>query len=135
MNKGTNDSRRKHLSQWTVLLLALRELPRRLPLSFYLILAIILILVLGVKGFSELHDPKRLAFMMVIFLVFFAAVMYRALIDAVDITRKHYREEGSLMNEVFDRDDFAQDLRQRVNDESKKMNESSDTPSNTPTES
>ena len=109
-----------------------RELFRRLPMSFYLILAIILMLVLGAPGFADLDDPRKLAFTMVVFLIFFGAVVYRALIDAFDIARKHYREGATLISDVFERDGFAQQLHEKLAEQETKndgSNDSSSTPS------
>ncbi len=134
MDKNTDESPRTRVSVYTVLVKALQELPRRLPISFYLILAIIVMLLLGVNGFSDLDNPRRLAFTMVLFLVFFGAIVYRALIDAIDIARKHHRERNTLISDVFERDGFAKDLHQRVSEHAQLANESSDSPSNPPSE-
>lgn len=119
---------KSRVSFFTLAIKVLQELPRRLPISFYLILAIILMLLLGVKGFSQLNDPRQLAFTLAVFMIFFAAVIYRALIDAIDIARKHYREEGALLSDVFERDDFSQQLHQHLKQAEQTPPDSTDTP-------
>lgn len=114
MQRDSDGSSHSRVPYRIVLIRTFQELFRRLPVSFYLLLAIIVMLLLGVNGFRDLDDPRRLAFSLTVFLVFFGAVVYRAMIDGVDIARKHLREEGSLMKDVFERDDFAETLHERV---------------------
>ena len=111
-----------------------KELFRRLPVSFYLILAIIVMLVLGVPGFSDLEDPRKLAFSMVVFLVFFGAIVYRALMDAIDIARKHYRDDTTLISDVFERDGFAQHMHEKLADQDNEKDDSNDSSATPPIE-
>lgn len=114
MHRDSDGSSHSGVPVRIVLIKTFQELFRRLPVSFYLLLAIIVMLLLGVNGFRDLEDPRRLAFSLTVFLVFFGAVVYRAMIDGVDIARKHLREEGTLMKDVFERDGFAEELHERV---------------------
>ena len=93
---------------------SLRRRFRELPISFYLILAIIVALLLGVTGFAHMGDPRRMAFTLTLFVVFFGAITYRALIDAVDIYRDYHRERRSLLSNVLERDGFAGQLREKT---------------------
>lgn len=90
-----------------------RRLPM-LPFSFYLILAIIVVLLLGLKGFQNLSDPNHIAFTMTVFVIFFAAVVYRAIVDAVEIARKYRQEHDQLLSSVLSRDNLSEVLGQRV---------------------
>lgn len=97
--------------------LVIKSLARRireLPISFYLILAIIAALLLGVTGFVNLDDPRRLAFTLTLFVVFFGAVSYRAMVDAIDIYRDYHRKHSALLSDVMQRDGFAEELRERT---------------------
>lgn len=87
---------------------------RELPISFYLMLAIVLALVLGASGFEDLENPKRLAFTLTLFTVFFAVVVYRAVVDALEIARRFFREKDEVFHHVFSRDDFSAQLGDRV---------------------
>ena len=91
-------------------------------------------LLIGVKGLSDLHDPRKLAFTTLVFTIFFAAVVYRALMDAIDIARKHYHEQGALMTDVFKRDDFSKKLHQRLSEHEQTKQHATDTPPDPPAE-
>ena len=90
-----------------------------LPISFYLALAIICALLLGRSGFTDLYNPKQLALTLTMFVIFFGAVIYRSVVDAIEIARNYQKENDSLMQNVFTRDDFASDLGKRVAKEEK----------------
>lgn len=104
-----------------LLSLVIRTVFRRLPTSVYLALAMIVALVLGVSGFEDLENPERIASTMTLFIVFFGAVVYRALIEALGITRRFRKEQDVLMQKVFARDDFATDLGRRVVEEESRV--------------
>ena len=111
---NTNEGR---LGRFGLFLLVIRAVFRRLPTSFYLAVATILALVLGVSGFDDLQNAKRIAFTMTLFVVFFGAVVYRALVEALEISRNFRKEQDVLMQKVFTRDDFASDLGKRVSEQ------------------
>ena len=91
-----------------------RRRVRQLPISFYLILAIIAALLLGVTGFTDLDNPRKLAFSLTLFVIFFGAVIYRALIDAADIYRDYHRKNVTLLSDVMERDGFSRQLREKT---------------------
>ena len=134
MDRDPDDMPRSRVSPFYIVIKVVQELFHRLPVSFYLLLAIIVMLLLGIKGFSDLEDPRKLAFTMVVFMIFFAAVVYRALVDAVDIARKHFREDGTLMNDVFERDGFSTTLNRRQQKTEKTNQDSTKTPPEPPAE-
>ena len=134
MDRDSDDIPRTRISPFYIVVRIIQELFHRLPVSFYLLLATIVMLLLGVKGFTDLEDPRKLAFTMVVFMIFFAAVVYRALVDAVDIARKHFREDGALMNDVFERDGFSTALNHQQQPTKKTTQESTKNPPEPPAE-
>lgn len=101
----------------TISRLFVRSAVRRiaeLPISFYLILAIIIVLLLGLKGFRDLTDPRQIAFTVTLFVLFFGAITYRALVDAFEIARKYHRERDDLMVSIFRSDDTSATQRNRI---------------------
>lgn len=115
MTDDENQSAPRHQNRLrAVFYRSLRRRVRELPISFYLILAIIGALILGVTGFTDMSDPRKLAFTLTLFIVFFGAVSYRALVDAVDIYRDYHREHSSLLSDVLRRDGFAGELREKT---------------------
>lgn len=117
MDPDLHNTNQGRLGRFRLFLLVIGAVFRRLPTSFYLALATILALVLGVSGFDDLQNPKRIAFTMTLFVVFFGAVVYRALIEALEISRNFRKEQDVLMQKVFTRDDFASDLGKRVSEQ------------------
>jgi len=124
MKTGKDKQRRRRYSILGLFLDSLRRHVRELPISFYLMLAIVLALLLGASGFEDLENPKRMAFTLTLFTVFFAVVAYRAIVDAMGIARRFYRENNGVFHHVFSRDDFSAQLGDRVAErESKPGNE------------
>ncbi len=95
-------------------LAGMRKANSRRPASFYLLLAMIVVLPFGGQIYRIHDDPQRFALLLLVFFVFFFVVIFRAVLDCFDILRAHFRERESLMNTVFSRDDFASDLGRRI---------------------
>jgi len=87
--------------------------PRR-PVSLFLLVAMVAVLVLGVQIVYVLDDPRRFAFFLSLYFVFFLVVIARATMDLFDVMREHVRERESLFRETFAKDGFAEALGQRV---------------------
>ena len=114
MNSGEFNNKEQRHGRIRLIFRVIYTLFRRLPISFYLAIAMIAALVLGVSGFDDLQNPKRLAFTMALFVLFFGAVVYRAFIEALDMARKYRKENDTLMHTVFTRDNFSSSLGERV---------------------
>lgn len=87
---------------------------RRRPMSFYLLIAMVVALLLGVQVVFFQHDPKRLAFFLTLNFVFFFVVMYRAIRDCFDILRSHFREREGLFSNTIGEPTFSNELGRRV---------------------
>ena len=93
---------------------ALRASRMRLPVSFYLLIAMVVVLVLGAQMVLVREDPKRFAFYLTLMFIFFFVVMFRAVVDVVEITRKHFRERENLFHDTLVDSDFVSELGKRV---------------------
>lgn len=87
---------------------------RRRPVSFYLLGAIALVLILGAQLIYAANDPKRLAFFLAINFIFCFVVMYRAIADAFDILRDHRKAERELYEATLGDRYFTRELGERV---------------------
>lgn len=94
------DSRHR-LGRVGFVLIVIRAVMRQLPISFYLAIATIAALVLGVSGLRDLQNPRQLAFTLSLFVLFFGAVIYRALMEAFDMARQYRKERDALLPSVF----------------------------------
>lgn len=83
--------------------------PRR-PVSLFLLVAMLVMLVLGVQFVYVRDDPKRFAFFLSLYFIFFFVVIARALVDFIEVMREHVRERERLFRETFVKDGFAQEL-------------------------
>lgn len=77
------------------------------PVSFYLLLAIPVVLLLGSRMVEVQDKPKQFAFYLVVFFVFFFVVVQRALVDFIEIVRCHYREHKNIFRSTFGDADFT----------------------------
>ena len=82
----------------------------RLPVSFYLLIAMVVVLVLGAQMVLVREDPKRFAFYLTLMFIFFFVVMFRAVVDVVEITKKHFRERENLFHDTLGDADFVSEL-------------------------
>ncbi len=96
------------------------EIRRSRPVSFYLLFAIIAVLLLGAPLLDARSDPRRFAFFLVLYFVFFFAVIVRALLDAFEIIRGHLREQRRLYRDTLGDAEFAENLGRRVRDRQEK---------------
>jgi len=91
----------------------LRWRPRR-PVSLFLLFAMLIVLLLGVQIVYIKEDPKRFAFFLSLYFLFFLVVIARAVVDFFDVIREHMREREGLFRETFAKDGFADELGARV---------------------
>lgn len=88
----------------------------RRPVSFYLMLAIIAVLLLGLQ-LAHYRDPGtawKFALVLSAMFVFFFVVLWRASIEMVEIIRRSYREERELYTSTLGNREFAEELGKRV---------------------
>ena len=93
------------------------QLARRRPrhrVSMFLMLAMTVALVLGVQIVEIRDDPKRLAWFLALYFVFFLMVIGRAVFELFDIVREHVRDREAIFRRTFAEGDFATELGRRV---------------------
>jgi hypothetical protein len=96
------------------LLRAFREAHARRPASFYLLLAIPLVMLLGFHMVLFTGNPKRFAFILSLLFIFFGVAVFRALLDAIEIARSHFSGQRQVFRETLGDDDFMRTLGERV---------------------
>lgn len=94
---------------------ALREARARRPASFYFLLAIPLVLILGVHMIEFRENPVRFLLVLSLLFLFFGIVALRAVADLFDIARRHVREKP--FQETLGDADFISELGNRVREE------------------
>lgn len=92
---------------------ALRERRAWLPVSFYMLLAIPVVLLLGLPLFRN-ATPMRFAMVLSILFIFLGIVLIRAVMDIFELTRRHYREHRAAYVETVGESGFVADLGARV---------------------
>lgn len=93
---------------------ALGRSAKNRPMSFYLLLAMVPMLFLGTQIFHVKDDPKQFAFFLSLYFLFFFVLIFRAILDAFDIARDHFRKSEKLFTETFAEDGFADRLGRSV---------------------
>lgn len=99
---------------WSYAWKALRDAHRQRPASFYFLLAIPLVMLLALHMILFLDNPRRFALILSLMFIFFATVVFRALVDVFEISRKHLTEQRKLFRETLGEDKFIQKLGDRV---------------------
>lgn len=92
----------------------LRANRRQLPVSFYLLIAMIMVLILGAQIVLVRDDPRRFAFYLALMFIFFFVVLFRAVVDLVEMARKNFREKENLFRDTLGDADFVSELGKRV---------------------
>ena len=90
------------------------ELARRRPVSFYLLLAMIVVLLLGLQIADYRDNPKMFVLILSSFFVFFFAVMVYAILEAGQIIRGSIKEEHELYRSTLGDEKFISELSERV---------------------
>ncbi|HPO12127.1 MAG TPA: hypothetical protein PLI09_01675 [Candidatus Hydrogenedentes bacterium] len=96
---------------------ALREAHAWRPASFYLLLAIPLVMLLGLHMVFFVHNPKRFAFILSLMIIFLGVVVLLALIDVIEIARKNLTGKRDTFRDTLGDDAFIHELGRRVNNE------------------
>ena len=94
----------------------LAEMNRTRPFSFYLLIAMIVVLLLGVQIVHVRDNPRQFAFFLSLLFVFFFAVMVRAIVDFVEIVRSHFSEGERIFRSTLGEEEFIAELGRRVNE-------------------
>ena len=93
------------------------------PMSFYLLLAIIVVMILGTQLVYFRNDPKEFALYLSLMFGFFFVVAFRATLDFFDITRTHLKEQRALYRNTLGEQEFTSELGRRVTEGSESANE------------
>lgn len=108
----------KHVGN--LFLRAIRASRTRVPVSFYLLIAIVIVLLLGAQMVLVRDDPRRFAFYLVLMFTFFFIVIFRAVVDGIEIAKKHFRERENLFHDTLGDADFVSELGKRVEEGERK---------------
>jgi hypothetical protein len=101
---------------WMYIREGLRQANARRPISFYLLLAMPIVLLLGVNLLTPAASPKRFTFFLGLFFVFFGAIMLRAIIDFFEIARKHFSEHEKIFRTTLGDHEFLSQMAARTNE-------------------
>ena len=96
---------------------ALRQANAWRPVSFYFLLAIPVVLLLGAQMFRFEDNPARFALVLSLTFVFFGIVLLRAVMDLFEISRRSLREHRNTWAETLGEAEFIQELGGRVREE------------------
>jgi hypothetical protein len=87
---------------------------RRHGVSLFLLLAMTVAIFLGVQYVEVRDDPKRFAWFLGLYFIFFLIVIGRAVLEMFDIVREHIREREAVFKSTFCEGDFTEELGRRV---------------------
>ena len=96
------------------ILYGLIEAHKRRPLSFYLLLLIPMVLLLGVHIADYQGTPQRFITILVLLLVFFGLITVRAFNDLFALYRKHRQERRTAYLDTIGNRDFVETLGKQV---------------------
>lgn len=97
-----------------VVLHQLREWRPRRPVSLFLLVTMVIVLLFGAEIWYLIDSPKGFAFFLSLYFIFFLVVIGRAVADMFDIVREHLRDRERIFRDTFANDGFSQELGQRV---------------------
>ena len=93
---------------------AWRNISEHRPTSFYLLLAIIVVLLLGLQIAEYRENPKQSVFVLCCLFVFFFAVMVFAVLEAGQIIRRNLKEKREIWQTTLGEEEFLTELGKRV---------------------
>ncbi|HIJ66331.1 MAG TPA: hypothetical protein HPP77_10315 [Candidatus Hydrogenedentes bacterium] len=105
---------------WAHFCTAWRRANARRPFSFYLLIAIFIVALLGVQVVRVRENPKQFALFLTLMFVFFFAVVFRAILDCFDIWRRHFAEYERTFRETVGEETFVKKLGERLAEKEKK---------------
>lgn len=83
---------------------------RRRPTSFYMLLITPVVLLLGVQMAQFRNQPWRFAAVLALLFVFCGVVLFLAVIDIFEISRRHLREHRDVFRETLGDEEFYRKL-------------------------
>jgi len=92
---------------WMHIREGLRRANARRPASFYLLLAIPVALILGAHIMEMRDRPQQFVFYLAVFFLFFFVVLHRAIVDFIEIVRKHFFDSEALFRTTLGDAEFA----------------------------
>ena len=72
------------------------------------------VLCLGAPMLRATGDPKRFAFYLSLFFVFFLVVLCRAVYDLFEIAQRHFKEKENLYRTTLGEQEFVAQLSERI---------------------
>ena len=84
------------------------------PPSFYLLIALFVMLPLGTVMIGVRENPKQFALFLALHLVFLFVVLVRAVFDMIEIGGRHLKEREQLYGATLGDREFARELGRRV---------------------
>ena len=87
------------------------------PVSFYLLLAIPVTLILGAQVLRSSETPTRFAFYLGLLFLFLLAILVCAVADFFDITRRHFSDARKVFRTTLGETEFLKQLGERVDAE------------------
>lgn len=97
----------------------LRRANAQRPVSFYLLLAIPLILLLGVSLLDVSAGPRAFGLRLILIFILFFLIVVRAVFDFFDISRKHFRESHRLFGATLGDKEFLSQVSKRSDEQRK----------------
>ena len=117
-NDGYNLPPRKTL--WTYFREGLRKANANRPVSFYLLLSIPVVLLLGTQIANYREAPKQATLCLGLLFVFFMVILWRALVDFIEIARRHFSDNEKVFRTTLGDSEFITRLGERVEAEREK---------------
>ncbi len=84
---------------------------RRRPASFYMLLAIPVVLMLALNFLQSSEDPKRFVFGLSLLFIFLGVVLIRACRDIFSLAREHWTSQRRNFRETLGNEEFLEVLR------------------------
>jgi hypothetical protein len=106
---------------WMYFREGLRKANANRPVSFYLLLAIPVGLLLGSQIATMRDTPKRFGFFLGLLFIFFLAILWGAVIDFFDIARRHLAESRNVFRTTLGDAEFLAKLNAHAEEEREKM--------------
>lgn len=100
-----DDDKRKHpRSLGEIFLTVLNRRRKGLPTSFYLLIAIPVVLVLGARMGYLQDDPRKFFLILSLMFLFFGVIFFRAILDMFDLIRKNVLGTRDIYKDTFSGD-------------------------------
>lgn len=95
---------------------AWRDIQKSRPKSFYLLLAIIVVLLLGLQMATLRDSPRQFALVLSLMFIFFGAVMVFAVLEFGEIVRKHLKDRRELFRSTLGEPEFIAELGKKISE-------------------